>query len=79
MLALIIAGEAAALIAVAAQTDNLMLRGSTPAALLYAGVLLCIYAVHGPRRPGVPAGIDLAAAADKVRIASGHDHRRPGR
>jgi hypothetical protein len=48
-------GEAAALVVVARGHDSVILRGLVIYALLLVGVLLTIYAIHGPARVGSAA------------------------
>lgn len=67
MLALVLAGEAAALAALALTDDHLLLRGLVVNALGWSTLLVCLYAARGPARSG-PAL--LGELADRVQSLS---------
>ena len=73
-LALILAGEAAALIAVAGAGDHVVLRGLVVNGLGWSALLLWIYASRGPARM---SSTRIDELAEHVRVLSEHDEASP--
>ena len=76
---LLVAGEVAAPAVLARHAYSVVLRGSTLAALLYASLEFCAYAIGGHSQPSRATAPDLTTTAERVRAACRHDARQTRR